>query len=126
MPRTISDFMQAVLSIQGSMEALDFVHQEVARMKEEHPEEKDPLGVLRSNIGFCFGEGMSIPHRRMWAAVCGAEHPGFGPEYTNRDFTPEEAFQAGVRLAEGRIRDGMFVKVDLRPTAWQHLLRDED
>lgn len=51
--------------------------------------------IARSNIGFCYGEGMSPYRIAMWKEACDAEHPIFGATMP----TPEKAFAEGVRRA---------------------------
>jgi hypothetical protein len=56
----------------------------------------------------------------MWAEACGAEHTVAGPEYTHRDFTPEELLQAGKDYATKALREARY------PTAWDRVLRGDD
>ncbi len=58
----------------------------------DYPAEK----VVKSNIGWCFGEGMKPELRDMWVRLCGASHPVFGTTVPS----PQEALEAGIRLGE--------------------------
>ena len=55
--------------------------------------------VVRSNIGWCFGEGMDPQRVEMWVTVCGARHPFFGVTKP----TVDEAFEAGVAAGEAML-----------------------
>jgi hypothetical protein len=113
---TIAEFIRQVLAIKDPDDALAFFERIVTQLRQEHPEVQDPEMVVRSNIGWCFGEGMSIPCRKMWTALCGAEHPVFGK--MERNPTPDEAFQAGIRAATKGWKQH-------HQTAWDHLLRED-
>jgi hypothetical protein len=112
---TMGEFVAMVLRLKDPDAALQFYEQQVQQMREQHPEQKDPEGVVRSNIGWCFGEGMSIPCRKMWTAVVGAEHPAFGR--MEQDPTPQEAFQAGQDAMKDHFERS-------RRTSWQLLMKD--
>lgn len=117
---TIGKFVTSVLKIGGDREAAQrFYGRELAWLRKNHPEVTDPEAVLQSNIGWCFGEGMPIATRKMWVELTGAVHPGFGPEYAEREFTFEECLQAGANLIKtgGKFHRGY-------PTAWDLVLRD--
>ncbi|KKL19293.1 hypothetical protein LCGC14_2466930, partial [marine sediment metagenome] len=61
---------------------------------EQFPETKgDKERVARSNIGWCFGEGMTPDKIKMWSTVCEASHPVFGTTVP----TSEEALEAGIK-----------------------------
>ena len=118
MTRTIGTFIGQVLAIHNATAARKFFDAEVAELRASHPEVTKPELVLRSNIGWCFGEGMPIAERQMWARVCGAEHPGLGSAYTDRDFTPDELLQAGMQMGQRALRERSY------PSAWDVLLRE--
>ncbi len=116
---TIGSFISAVMKVPADRAAMRrFFETEVAWVRDHHPEVADPDRMLRSNIGWCFGEGMPLATRKLWAEETGAEHPGFGPEYANREFTFEECLQAGMRLAERHKYE------QTHPTAWDLVLRE--
>jgi hypothetical protein len=114
---TIGKFIEAVLYIGNNREAAQaFYAKEIGWLREHHPEVTDPDAVLRSNIGWCFGEGMPVATRKMWRDATGAVHPGFGPEYAERDFTPDECLRAGMAVAKREIRERTY------PSAWDLVL----
>jgi hypothetical protein len=113
---TIGEFIRRVLAIKDPDAASAFFNETLAQLRVDYPGTPDPEAVVRSNIGWCFGEGMTIPCRKMWTAVCGAEHPVFGK--MERSPTPEEALRAGMELGKGHL-------AERRPTAWQHLMKDD-
>lgn len=62
---------------------------------EQEPEagREEAERIVRSNIGWCFGEGrMTDEEKRIWHEVVGASHPIFGTATP----TPEEALKAGI------------------------------
>jgi hypothetical protein len=67
--RDIATFVNRVLTITTREEARQFWESELTRLRANHPEITDPERVLRSNIGWCFGEGMKVPQREMWVLV---------------------------------------------------------
>ena len=92
---TIGAFVSAVMKIENPSDAKDFwdgylIHQTAASP------DLDARDTCRSNIGWCFGEGMANERKQMWIEVCGASHPVFGTMTP----TPEEAFQAGLDAAK--------------------------
>jgi hypothetical protein len=113
---TIGNFIGAVLRVHDAVEARRFFETELAELRSKHPEVTKPELVLRSNIGWCFGEGMPVHERQMWAEICGAEHP-LGPEYTNREFTPDEILKAGMEMGRRKLREEY-------PSAWDVVLRE--
>lgn len=52
--------------------------------------------AAKSNIGWCYGEGMAADRREMWIRVTNAAHPVFGKTMPT---DPAEMFAAGVRAA---------------------------
>ena len=92
-------FFQRVLSIHDAQDARRFFRAEVEWLQTNYPKVENPEDVVRSNIGWVFSEGMKLEERRMWRDACGAEHPGLGPEYAEREFTADECLAAGQRLA---------------------------
>lgn len=111
-------FISRVLSIKDPEAMRAFFDTEVAYMRDKHPEIPDPAEILASNIGWCFGEGVPLATRKKWADATGAVHPGFGPEYAEREFTFEECLNAGKKLAETR---QSFKPI---PSAWDLVLRE--
>lgn len=116
-PPSLTTLINRVLSIDNATAAGAFFAEEVANARQEaaaRPDlveaarafsDADPETIVRCNIGFCFGEGMSKERRAMWREVCGASHPWFGDMV--EDISPEEARQL-MRLAiERQQRRGM-------------------
>jgi hypothetical protein len=89
---TIGDFIRAVMAVTDEANAAKFYEGYLAYLEARPDREQPAEEVAKSNIGWCFGEGMKPEHRTMWQNVCNAEHPVFGA----RTPTPEEAFDAGV------------------------------
>lgn len=91
-------FFDAVLSIQNSEQAVKFFRGCVQFFLRKNPH----LGVarieqiVRSDIGYCFGEGMPPAMRKMWHSTTGAVHPYFGTS----DPDPLTAFVLGLKLGE--------------------------
>lgn len=76
---TIGDFIRAVLDIDNKEDAERFIRGYMEWLKEQPDlDERGPEFVMRSNIGWCFGEGMKPERIAMWNKVCGATHPVFG------------------------------------------------
>lgn len=88
---TIGAFVSAVMAIDDMVEAKEFWDGYLAHQTNTESD-LDPAEVCRSNIGWCFGEGMSDDHKQMWINVSNASHPVFGTMTP----TNEEAFQAGI------------------------------
>lgn len=118
-----------VLSIETDQEAQAFFTGHVEYLHREHglPLE-EARDVARQNIGWCFGEGMSLDQRAMWRTVCQAYHPVFGEMRTN--LTPTEMFEAGVRLASEGGQFSERLKKMRRsfdpPTMWERLSKDNE
>ena len=98
---TIGDLISAVMTIDNKADAALFYRGYVEWLKNPPPgveknEIDNPEQVAKSNIGWCFGEGMDDKMIEMWNKVTGASHPVFG----SMTPTPEEAFQAGMKLGE--------------------------
>lgn len=78
---TIGDFINAVLRIDNPETAKAFFDEYVAWIPTHFTDErvtKSPTGALdaaRSNIGWCYGEGMKSERVAMWRQVTGSEHP---------------------------------------------------
>lgn len=98
---TIGDFISAVMAINNSFDAKRFYQGYVTFMSCLPAEVRDskhtPEEVAKSNIGWCFGEGMPQERIVMWRRVCGASHPVFGSMAIPP--SPREAFQAGQKMA---------------------------
>ena len=104
---TIGAFISAVMEIEDETEAQEFWHGYIGYMTAYYPE-RPAEPVCRSNIGWCFGEGMSSNQRDMWIKVSGASHPIFGwmqqvliaagieTGAALMKATPEETFTAAV------------------------------
>ena len=74
---TIGDFVRAVLAIDNEDDAAEFYAGHVAHIqrtidKGEWNSSSTAEEGAKSNIGWCFGEGMSDERRAMWVKVCGA------------------------------------------------------
>ena len=90
---SIGELIRAVFSIYTKEDALSF-YEGYVKYLEKFPENKDKAGqIARSNIGWCFGEGMKPDLIRMWSEVCNASHPIFGRVMP----TAEEAFSLGAK-----------------------------
>lgn len=112
-------FIWAVKAVPANRQAMRrFYNRELAWLRKEHPEIKDPVGVLRSNIGWCFGEGLPVATRKLWAEETGAEHLMAGPEFAQRDFTFEELLRSGMKYAERMIHE------ERHPTSWDIVLQE--
>lgn len=90
---TLGAFVHAVMAIHNEAVAKDFWQGYIQWMGNTYPE-TDAQNVCRSNIGWCFGEGMPEKDRAMWIRVCDASHPVFG----QAKVTPKQAFAAGLEL----------------------------
>ena len=95
---TMGHVMDAVFRIRNPEDAARFYRGYVEYLKTKV--DLDPGGsaeqIAKSNIGFCFGEGMPSKLIAMWIKVCGATHPVFGTTLP----TPEEAFRLGQKMGE--------------------------
>lgn len=103
---TIGDFISAVLSIDNERDAQRFYDWYVGHISGEMAaglweDQGTAEDAARSNLGWCFGEGMASERQAMWVRVCGASHPVFGTMATPP--TPEEWLEAGRRLARGDV-----------------------
>lgn len=94
----MSVLISAVLGIKKEEDMKLFFEGYVMFLIKTYPERplKENERIARSNIGWCFGEGMN-PHRKaLWNKVTGAAHPIFGMS----DPSPSEAFHLGCKLGE--------------------------
>src|SRR5689334_18543821 len=91
---TIGEFVSAVCRIDNEADACQFADEYLAWLT-EHRAGFEPINVMRSNIGWCFGEGMSQERIQMWSKVCEASHPFFGRSLPSTD----EALQMGRNFA---------------------------
>jgi len=89
--------VDAVLSIDNPRDARLFFdgYVELIRNANKRFKKPSPQQIAKGNIGWCFAEGMSEKHMRMWIKACGAEHPAFGRKIPT---DPNKAFQMGVRM----------------------------
>lgn len=85
----MGDCIRAILAIDNVADASKFYEGYVESIKRCPDRESLPEYVAKSNIGWCFGEGMSAEHIAMWTEVIGNVMP-----------TPEEAFAMGVEAAK--------------------------
>lgn len=93
---TIGAFISAVMEIDNEAEAEQFWHGYVDYMTIAYPE-TPTIPACQSNVGWCFGEGMSEDKKAMWIKVSDASHPVFGQMKP----TVTEAFEAGKAWADG-------------------------
>jgi hypothetical protein len=97
---TIGDFVSAVMKIDNKTDAALFYRgylewlSKLPKKEKEGSENLTDEQVAKSNIGWCFGEGMSSKKIEMWNKVTGAVHPIFGTMIP----TPEEAVKAGMKI----------------------------
>jgi hypothetical protein len=92
---TMGDCVQAIMAIDSINSARSFYEGYVEWLLDnaEFESQSDAERVAKSNIGFCYGEGMSPDRIAMWKEACSAEHLLFGATMP----TPEEAFAEGVK-----------------------------
>ena len=101
---TIGDLVGAILSIHDEEDATHFYRGYRAWMDAHWNEDgflasdntNTPDQIVKSNIGWCYGEGMPQADREMWIRVSGASHPVFGQSMPS----PTDAFATGQ--AEGK------------------------
>lgn len=98
---TIGDIVRATLTIKTEADARRFYEGQIdwllKRFKEKFKGNREEAAVVaRSNIGWCFGEGMGQDRIDMWNRTTKAFHPGFGTQIP----TPAEAFAAGKAMGE--------------------------
>lgn len=94
----VGEFIAYVLTIHDHETAKQFVVEYRAYLERMLGKtyEGDMDKLLRFNIGWCFGEGMSEADREMWQEVCNAAHPIFGTTMPSFD----EALQAGIKAGK--------------------------
>lgn len=98
---TIGAFVRSVMEIHEDTEAQEFLrgYREWLRHVGEDENPGIPDGqaefdlLIASNIGWCFGEGMSYEDRQRWIRLVDARHPYFGRSVPS----VQEAFEAGVK-----------------------------
>lgn len=93
---TVGQFISAVLAITNEAAAAEFACDYVKWLSLRGDLKSPADEIMRSNIGYCFGEGMAEDKILMWRKVCGASHPWFGKVMP----TPEECLVLGRKLAE--------------------------
>lgn len=81
--QTIGDFVRAVLTIDNEQDAARFFRGTVAYIQDQidagtWKSRSTAEEAARSNIGWCYGEGMASKRIEMWVKACGASHPIFG------------------------------------------------
>lgn len=90
---TIGEFISAIFSIEDETDAKALYDGYLDYLRQQADIGGTPEDIARSNIGWCFGEGM-VPERiKMWVKVCGASHPVFGTTVPSL----QEAFSEGVK-----------------------------
>ena len=82
---TIGEFISAVCRIDNEADAKQFAVEYLEWLKLHADGKHKPEDVLRANIGWCFGEGMSQERIEMWRKVCNASHPFFGTTLPSMD-----------------------------------------
>jgi hypothetical protein len=97
----IGEFVGAVLAIDNEADAAAFAERYLEWLRERPNGKYSPEQLLKDNIGWCFGEGMSSDRIAMWNKICGASHPVF---VTQRP-TVEQAIEAGFKMAEAMKED---------------------
>jgi hypothetical protein len=80
---TIGHFVRATMAISNPDDAARFYRGCVANVQKQIDMGKreskfTATEAAYSNIGWCFGEGMSDEKIAMWCSVCGASNPVFG------------------------------------------------
>ena len=98
---TMGDTVNAILEVSSMEDAKDFFDgyvEDITCRRGKSQEEAE--GTARSNIGFCFGEGMSKKRIAMWIQACGAAHPVFGTVMPSG----EQAFKMGQAHGERAVR----------------------
>ena len=99
---TIGDIVGATMKITDPGDARLFFEGQVAwLMKRFSKTKEEAMYVARSNIGWCFGEGMKKELVAMWNQTVKASHPAFGNHLPE---TPAEAIAAGRVMAGGSRR----------------------
>src|SRR4051812_10595757 len=95
----VRDLIKAVLKIKNETDARDFFDGYMDHLKIVESSDR-ALSIARSNIGWCFGEGMSPDKITMWRRVCEAAHPAlrFSPE--GNPPSADECLQAGMELVK--------------------------
>jgi hypothetical protein len=101
----IGDLIDAVLGIHTPSEALSFYNDYVewiralrAKKTVAFDPSSTPEDTARSNIGWCFGEGMPEQDVVMWSTAVGASHPVFGTAVNS--MTPQQLFDAGAKTVK--------------------------
>ncbi len=98
---TIGEFINAVLRVETEAQAKEFYAGYLAYQSGYHPgDPKEDERVARSNIGWCFGEGMAPDRVAMWSRIVGASHPVFGSMIPS----PSQAFSLGKKHAKREAR----------------------
>lgn len=122
--RTIGDFVREVLAIHDVTKATAFFHEYVEHLRQvPGTSATDAEELARQNIGWVFGEGMSLETRRMWRTACGAYHPVLGT--MDRQLTAEELLQAGMDVAKRGVAAVRKRFYPMLPTSWERLSRDD-
>lgn len=80
-----------MLGVETIADARAFHRDYLAYLRATLLERDDHEAVARSNIGWCFGEGMGEERLKMWVEACDAAHPVFGQVIPS----PSEALRLG-------------------------------
>jgi hypothetical protein len=104
---TIGTFIKAVFMVGNEKDAREFIEGEIAYILKNSTDpmlhQEDPkmnrleaIKIARSNIGWCFGEGMDKEKIAMWIKATQSSHPVFG----TRIPTSDQAFNAGKKIGK--------------------------
>jgi hypothetical protein len=75
---TIGHLIKSIMEIHDEEDAKQFMDGYLPWLEAQVDLTEPPAYVAASNIGWCFGEGMSEEDREMWRKVAKASHPVFG------------------------------------------------
>ena len=89
---TIGELAGAVLSIASPRVAVKFYEGYLEYLQIRGKSRGRAEEIARSNIGWCFGEGMAPSRVEMWVETCQAYHPIFGSTIP----TAQEAYKTGT------------------------------
>lgn len=98
---TIGDLVRAILAIDNDEDAARLYRGHVEDIQTQMDDGKwegqgSAVDAAKSNIGWCYGEGMAPERIEMWRRVTGAVHPVFGAQIPT---DPAEMLAAGRRAA---------------------------
>ena len=89
---TIGELVDAVLSVSSPKDATEFYEGYLEYLQVLGKSRGRAEEIAKSNIGWCFGEGMAPDRVEMWVETCQAYHPIFGSTIP----TAEEAYKTGT------------------------------